>query len=122
MIPTQQQDPELSSRLKKSNDELRQLANSVETGMIDVKVLMDFRTASERARQASMAVQLWLESQGKGNDPYQVMNEVMRQRVQMTTQLVKDVTPRSGSSRSRLRYSWTSGPQPVRANFGRTVE
>jgi hypothetical protein len=46
--------------------------------MIDVKVLMDFRTASERARQASAAVQQWLESQGKGNDPYQLMNEVMR--------------------------------------------
>ena len=53
---------------------------------------MDFRTASERARQASLAVQRWLESQGKGNDPYQLINEVMRQRVQMTTQLVKDVT------------------------------
>jgi hypothetical protein len=91
MIPKQQQDPELPSRLKKSTDELKQLENSVKTGMIDVKVLMDFRTASERARQASDAVQRWLESQGKGNDPYQLMNEVMRQRVQMTTQLVKDV-------------------------------
>jgi len=57
-----------------------------------VKVLMDFRTASERARQASAAVQRWLESQGKGKDPYQLMAEVMRQRVEMTTQLVKDVT------------------------------
>jgi hypothetical protein len=60
--------------------------------MINVKVLMDFRVASERARQASVAVQRWLESQGKGNDPYQLMNEVMKQRVEMTTQLVKDVT------------------------------
>lgn len=60
--------------------------------MINVKVLMDFRVASERARQASAAVQRWLENQGKGNDPYQLMNEVMRQRVEITTQLVKDVT------------------------------
>jgi len=92
MISKQQQDPELPSRLQKTNDELKPLQDSVKTGMIDVKVLMDFRTASERARQASAAVQRWLESQGKGNDPYQLMNEVMRQRVQMTTQLVKDVT------------------------------
>jgi len=92
MASKPQPDPELPSRLKKSNDELKQLENSVKTGMIDVKVLMDFRTASERARQASLAVQRWLESQGKGNDPYQLINEVMRQRVQMTAQLVKDVT------------------------------
>jgi hypothetical protein len=92
MISKPQQDPELSSRLKKSTDEMKHLEDSVKTGMIDVKVLMDFRTASERARQASVAVQRWLESQGKGNDPYQLMNEVMKQRVQMTTQLVKDVT------------------------------
>jgi hypothetical protein len=60
--------------------------------MINVKVLMDFRTASERARQASAAVQQWLESQGKGKDPYQLMSQVMSQRVEMATQLVKDVT------------------------------
>jgi hypothetical protein len=92
MVSKPQQDPELSSRLQKTNDELKQLQDSVKTGMINVKVLMDFRVASERARQASAAVQRWLESQGKGSDPYQLMNEVMRQRVDMTTQLVKDVT------------------------------
>ena len=92
MAPNLKQDPELSSRLKKTNEELKQLEDSVKTGMINVKVLMDFRAASERARKASAAVQRWLESQGKGNDPYQLMAEVMRQRVEMTTQLVKDVT------------------------------
>lgn len=92
MAPNLKQDPELPSRLKKTNDELKELEDSVKTGMINVKVLMDFRTASERARQASAAVQRWLESQGKGKDPYQLMAEVMRQRVEMTTQLVKDVT------------------------------
>jgi hypothetical protein len=84
--------PELSSRLQKTNEELKNLQNSVKTGMINVKVLMDFRTASERARQASAAVQQWLESQGKGQDPYELMSQVMSQRVEMTTQLVKDVT------------------------------
>jgi hypothetical protein len=86
------QTPELSSRLKKTNDELKNLQNSVKTGMINVKVLMDFRSASERARQASAAVQQWLDAQGKGNDPYQLMSQVMSQRVEMATQLVKDVT------------------------------
>jgi hypothetical protein len=83
--------PELSSRLKKTNEELRDLQDSVKTGMINVKVLMDFRNATERARQASAAVQQWLESQGKGGDPYKLMEQVMRQRLEMATQLVKDV-------------------------------
>jgi hypothetical protein len=86
------QTPELSSRLKKTNEELKELQNSVKTGMINVKALMDFRAATERARQAGVAVQQWLEAQGKGSDPYQLMSQVMRQRVEMATQLVKDVT------------------------------
>ena len=92
MTQNPKQAPELSSRLKRTNDELKNLQDSVRTGMINVKVLMDFRTAAERARQASAAVQQWLDAQGKGNDPYQLMSQVMSQRVEMATQLVKDVT------------------------------
>ena len=86
-----QQSPELSSRLKKTNEELKNLQDSVKTGMINVKALMDFRNATERARQASAAVQQWLEAQGKGNDPYKLMLQVTSQRVDMATQLVNDV-------------------------------
>jgi len=85
-------DPELSSRLQKTNEELKNLQSSVKTGMINVKVLMDFRTATERARQASAAVQQRLDAQGKGGDPYKLMEQVVRQRVEMATQLIKDVT------------------------------
>lgn len=83
--------PELSTRLKKTNEELMDLQSSVKTGMINVKVLMEFRNASERARQASAAVQEWLEALGKGNDPYKLMSQVMSQRVEMATQLLKDI-------------------------------
>jgi len=92
MSQNAQGSPELSTRLKKTNEDLERLQHSVKTGMINVKVLMEFRNAAERARQASAAVQQWLEAQGKGNDPYQLMAQVMRQRVEMATQLVKDVT------------------------------
>jgi len=92
MADSQTKDPELSSRLRKTNEELKNLQSSVKTGMINVKVLMDFRTATERARQASAAVQQWLDAQGKGGDPYKLMEQVVKQRVEMTTQLIKDVT------------------------------
>lgn len=84
--------PELSSRLMKTNEELKNLQNSVKTGMINVKVLMDFRTATERARQESAAVQQWLDAQGKGTDPYKLMEKVVKQRVEMATQLINDVS------------------------------
>lgn len=86
------QAPELSSRLKKTNEDLKKLQDSVKTGMINVKVLMDFRTAAERARQAGAAVEQWLETQGKGSDPYSLLPQVMSQRVEMATHLVTDVT------------------------------
>lgn len=92
MAQNSQETPGLSTRLKKTTDELKDLQDSVKTGMINVKVLMEFRNAAERARQASGAVQQWLDSQGKGNDPYKLMAQVMSQRVEMTTQLIKDVT------------------------------
>jgi len=87
-----QQTPELSSRLKKTNAELKDLQHLVKTGTINVKVLMEFRTATERARQASVDVQDWIETQGKGNDPYKLMSRVMGQRVEMATQLINDVS------------------------------
>lgn len=92
MAESQQKTPELSSRLQKTNEELKHLQTSVKTGMINAKVLMDFRNATERARQASAAVQQWLEAQGKGGDPYRVMEQVMKQRLEMTTLLISDVT------------------------------
>jgi hypothetical protein len=92
MADIQQKKPELSSRLQKTNEDLKNLQSSVKTGMINVKVLVEFRTAIERARQASAAVEQWLDAQGKGGDPYQLMEQVIRQRIEMTTQLVKDVT------------------------------
>ena len=92
MANDSKQSPELSSRLKKATEELKDLQFSVRTGMINVKVLMDFRAATERARQAGAAVQQWLETEGKGQDPYQLMSQVISQRVEMATQLVTDIS------------------------------
>lgn len=82
--------PAIASQLHKTEQELEQAQRSVKTGMINVKVLMEFRNATERARQATTAVQHWLEEQGKGNDPYQLMPRVISERLRMTTALLKD--------------------------------
>ena len=85
------QTPGIASQLKQTDTQLKEAQNSVKTGMINVKVLMEFRNATERARQATAAVQQWLEAQGKGNDPYALMDKVMSERVNMATSLLKDV-------------------------------
>lgn len=79
------------NQLKKTDQELKEAQDSLKTGMINVKVLMEFRNATDRARQATAAVQQWLEEQGKGNDPYQLMNRVVSERLKMATTLLEDV-------------------------------
>lgn len=83
--------PGIASQLKKTEQELQEAQHSLKTGMINVKVLMEFRNATERARQATAAVQQWLEEQGKGNDPYQLLPRVISERLQMASALLEDV-------------------------------
>jgi hypothetical protein len=86
------ENPELASRLQKTDKELKDLQHSVKTGMIDVRVLMEFRQSIERARQASSAVQNWLEQTQKGGDPFALLPRVMTERMKIATELLRDVT------------------------------
>ena len=86
------ENPELASRLQKTDRELKDLQHSVKTGMIDVRVLMEFRQSIERARQASAAVQNWLEETQKGGDPFALLPRVMTERMRIATELLRDVT------------------------------
>jgi hypothetical protein len=87
------ENPEITSRLKKTDEELKQLQHSVKTGMVNVKILMEFRQAIEHARQATAAMQHWLEEQEKaGGDPYQLLPKVMTERMKIATDLLRDVT------------------------------
>jgi len=93
MAQNHQDSPELSRRLNRTNRDLQDLQHSVRTGMINVKVLVEFRRATESARQAGIAVQQWLETQAKGSDPYKLMSQVTGQRVEMATQLLLSGAP-----------------------------
>jgi hypothetical protein len=84
---------EITSRLKKTDEELEDLQRSVKTGMVNVKILMEFRQAIDHARQATAAMQHWLEEQDRtGGDPYKLLPKVMTERMRIATQLVRDVT------------------------------
>jgi len=85
------QKPELESKLKKTDDDLKDLQLSVKTGMVNVKVLMEFRQAIEHARAASAAVQQWMEKEKSGGDPFHILPKVVTERLQIATALIRDV-------------------------------
>jgi len=84
--------PEFSSKLRKTDEDLKDLQLSLRTGMVNVKVLMEFRQAIEHARQASSAVQQWLEQEKSGGDPFNVLPKVVQERMQIAIALLRDVT------------------------------
>lgn len=79
-------DPELASELQKAGEELKSLEAKVKTGMVDMRVLIEFRTAMNHMRHTAWAVQKWVEEeQRKGGDPFAVLAMVMAERVRVTT-------------------------------------
>src|SRR5258708_40138584 len=83
---------EITSRLKKTDEDLENLQRSVKTGMVNVKILMEFRQAIDHARQSTAAMQHWLEEQARtGGDPYKLLPKGMTERMRIVTQLVRDV-------------------------------
>ncbi len=92
-MPDKPENPEITSRLKKTDQELQELQSSVRTGMVNVKILMEFRQAIEHARQATAAMQSWLEEQNRaGGDPFKLLPKVMTERMKIATDLLRDVT------------------------------
>jgi hypothetical protein len=92
-MPDKPENPEITSRLKKTDQELQELQSSVRTGMVNVKILMEFRQAIEHARQATGAMQSWLEEQERaGGDPFKLLPKVMTERMKIATDLLRDVT------------------------------
>jgi len=63
--------PELTSRLQKTSDELKQLSQDIKTGTVDVRVLVEFRKAMNNARHTAYAVQKWIQEEQKaGGNPF----------------------------------------------------
>ncbi len=87
-IPT---DPELTAELQKTSDELKELEGRIKTGMIDVRVLVEFRQAINHVRHTAFAVQRWIQEEKSGGDPYSVLTVVMAERMRIATQLARDL-------------------------------
>lgn len=84
--------PELSSRLQKTSDELKQLTQDIKTGTVDVRVLVEFRKAMNNARHTAFAVQKWIQEEQKaGGNPFSVIAMVVEERMRVAMELSKDL-------------------------------
>ena len=74
-------------QLKKTSAELLQLEQSMRTGGIDQRILMDFRDAVDHVRKTAWAVQEWQERQLQKHDPQTVLPLITTERIRRATQL-----------------------------------
>jgi len=85
-------DPTLTQRLRQASGDLRQLEEEIKTGMVDVRVLVEFREAMNHARQTAYAIEKWIHEDKKaGGKPYQVIEMVVSERMRVLKQLSHDL-------------------------------
>lgn len=93
MTPEPAPNPELSSRLEKFSQELRELEQALKTaGTVEPRVLRQFRDAVDHVRLTAYTVQQWLELQAKHGDPYSVLGLLTAERIRRATQLTGDLS------------------------------
>jgi len=85
-------DPQLTARLAQASKDLKSLEQDIKTGMVDMRVLSDFRDAVNHARTTAWAVQRWVEEEQKaGGDPFEVVNMVVTERIRLVTEISQDI-------------------------------
>jgi hypothetical protein len=81
----------LTARLGATTVQPQELEYSVIFGILDPRVLSEFRNAVDHIRNTAWAVQQWVGAREKSGDPYAVLPALAAQRVQRATQLANDL-------------------------------
>jgi len=85
--------PEMTARLEKVSQELRDIEQTLKTaGNVEPRVLRQFRDAIDHVRLTAYTVQQWLELQAKRGDPYSVLALLTAERIRRATQLAGDLS------------------------------
>jgi len=85
--------PEMTARLEKISQELRDIEQTLKTaGNVEPRVLRQFRDAIDHVRLTAYTVQQWLELQAKHGDPYSVLALLTAERIRRATQLAGDLS------------------------------
>jgi hypothetical protein len=79
-------------QLKKTSFELVKLEETIRTGGIDARILMEFRDAVDYVRKTAWAVQEWQEREIQQRDQQTVIPLLVTERIRRTTQLCNAIT------------------------------
>ncbi|HXZ29272.1 MAG TPA: hypothetical protein VEG08_14860 [Terriglobales bacterium] len=92
MVDKISKDPQLTAQLQKTADDLKQMEQAIRTGMIDARVLIEFREAVNHVRHTTWAVQKWAEEEKKaGGKPFEVISMIMAERMRIATLLAREL-------------------------------
>ncbi|HXJ16336.1 MAG TPA: hypothetical protein VNM68_03970, partial [Candidatus Polarisedimenticolia bacterium] len=79
-------------QLKKTSAELVKVEKAIQSGSVDLRILMEFRDAVDYVRKTAWAVQEWQERQLQKHDPQTVLPLITSERIRRATQLSQAIT------------------------------
>ena len=79
-------------QLRKTSADLATIEQAIQSGLVDSRILRDFRDAVDYVRKTAWAVQEWQERQLQKHDPQTVVSLVTAERIRRATQLNKAIT------------------------------
>ena len=92
MVDKMSKDPQLTAELQKTTDDLKQMELKIKTGMVDARVLIEFREAVNHVRHTAWALQKWAQEEQKaGGKPFEVIAMVMTERMRIATALAREL-------------------------------
>ena len=92
MVDKISKNPELTAQLQKTTDDLKQMEQKNKTGMVDARVLIEFREAVNHVRHTAWALQKWAQEEQKaGGKPFEVIAMVMTERMRIATTLAREL-------------------------------
>lgn len=81
----------ISARLQRTSADLKELEAAMVSGDIDRRVLLEFREAVNHIRHTTWAVQQWLERRERHEDPFQLVQVFVAERVRIASLLIHEL-------------------------------
>jgi len=94
--------PDLSARLENATKELREVQDLLLSADLDSRILMGFRDAVNRVRNAAWVMEQYSESKANERDPGAVLSLLASERIRALYQLCKALQKDLGSTEIRF--------------------
>ena len=83
---------QMSSQVTRTIEELNQVEQGLVIDKVDPRVIAQFHDAVEHLRQTAWSVVQWVDLNGSGGDPFEVLPQLEAERMHMLRKLAHNVT------------------------------